>query len=213
MRASLDLSQAEALFKAYSGQFFHIYREEGPEIHEAYRKLNISRQQELIWIDELVANQVLLLQTLDQEDARQAYMKDGEDWSWTLVQRLVDMAGNYPEKWPPVIEHMKKFSGKISRQGRLIIAESLLGRNALQYRGGPIFKAADNSDQDLCENLLNLAEALLSEAEQGYGDQDRLLRAKQRWTDVRNRVDPSVSRITRIRLAWADIWARKRQFR
>lgn len=203
-KATLTLDEAEALFKRYLGQFFHVFREEGSEICQAYDDFNIKREVEISWIHDVIKEKDEKLKTLNQGNNRQEFFNTGEDMSWVLLTHLIDMGRNYPEAWPNMLPLFIEHDDKITDKGLIIVAENLLGYSHPAYGRGPVFQAYHAGDYDLARLFRELAKFYLSNAKPDKAIRKRYKSAKRLWRMVKRRTDPNINFLSRYCLDWID---------
>jgi len=142
-----NIEQAKKYFHAMGCSHFHMMREY-PWRYEEYKKLNISKEQEIIWRTEKV------------DEYYSHIIEERKDIElWVAHSHMADLVNVL--KTDAALDKMLKVSqyihDKVPRKDRVIVAETIIGRTFLPYRNGLIYLAYDLKNILIAQEFVNLA--------------------------------------------------------
>lgn len=130
-----SLPEAKRYFQATGCSSFHMAREH-PARYDEYRALGISEVTEAEWASEEIISKIARL-----ESGGCAH-----DELWVVHSQLADLildrkCALYLDR---LLEATKAIETQLSQRDRLLVAETIVGRQHLEYRPGLIFQSHDS---------------------------------------------------------------------
>jgi len=145
------IEDAKRYFKAMGCSHFHMAREY-PVRNSEYFALRVSSASEVEWTREEISSAVdqLLSTATDRTEL------------WSIHSELSDLVAR--DGFEPYLERLLAATSEIEPRlplfDRLLVAETIVGRQKLEYRSGLIFKCQDTSKHDLAAAFYLLAREL-----------------------------------------------------
>lgn len=174
----MNLSEAEAFYKYYNGQAFHMFREE-PEKAREFRAFPVTEAMKARWDEDLIADYF--------PDMRE---KPAHAWMFqsaiirVLHRKLCDTA-----RWGPLLLREMDTMSFYNAHNRVMFLENMIGMSQDFSDGGVCYYCtstdlADEMDR-VCRKIMdfNCAEAY-PEDKNLDRQQDRLDRAKERYREA-----------------------------
>ena len=149
------LAGAKAYFRGMGYSHFHMYREY-PERYREYEALAVPETQEIEWTKEEF--EVLRLQVSSPESDSQIL--------WRIHSRMDDLAQSLKTvaSLECIHETTLQIEQRLPARGKLLVAETINGRQYLEYRDGLIFLAYDLGRKDIAESIASLSAKLSQSA-------------------------------------------------
>lgn len=145
-----SVDAAKRYFQSMGCSHFHMYREI-PQRYSEYRGLNIPESIETEWTREEI------LSALDRLMSDDTPRK--ELWSIHAAVTTLILDGKFDDHLEALFDVSSSIEGVIrSQRDRLIVAETIVGRQDIQYRPGLIFRSHDTSREDLAARYTMLAD-------------------------------------------------------
>ena len=169
-----NIEDAKSYFHSMGCSHFHMCREY-PKRYNEYKTLNVSSEQELEWRKE----------SLDQMASRLEEIEPKELWAThssmeNLVQEL--KTRNSLER---IYEATKQIEKRLPPKGKLLVAETIIGRQNIEQRSGLIFLSSKLGEEAITVDLSKIAIRLLEEAEDRLSsDIERCRRASSRIKEI-----------------------------
>jgi CheY-like chemotaxis protein len=145
---------AKRYFKAMGCSGFHMCRE-CPVRYEEFRRLNIAKDQQRQWAEESVSAALAELRsgTLEREHL------------WSVHSRMTDIVKGW--ELTPFLEEVYEVTCVIGsmmpQRDRLLVAETIVGRQELRYRPGYIFQSLDAGNAALARKFAAQARRLVDQ--------------------------------------------------
>ncbi len=143
-----NLEVAKKYFMEMGCSHFHMHRE-NPNLYEAYTNFNISKDVETAWTEESLRQmQAKILST--------TIIRNG---LWRDYARMEDLVVSLKtiESLKVIYETTKKIEKQLLSQGKMLVAETINGRQDLEYRSGLIFLAYDLGMKEVAKDLCNIS--------------------------------------------------------
>lgn len=143
---------AKRYFQSMGCSSFHMTRE-NPQRYSEYRGLNIPKSKETEWTREEILSALERLHSVDTPHK--------ELWSIHSSVTTLVLDGRFDDQLEALLEASSAIERVIqSQHDRLLVAETIVGRQDIRYRPGLVFKSHDSSRDDLAAQYLGLAERL-----------------------------------------------------
>ncbi|WP_339731659.1 hypothetical protein [uncultured Gimesia sp.] len=137
-----------------------------PQRYSEYRGLNIPKSKETEWTREEI------LSALDRLQSGETPRK--ELWAIHSAVTTLVLDGRFHDQLEPLLDASSSIEGVMrSQRDHLIVAETIVGRQDIQYRPGLIFRAYDSSREDLAARYAGLADTLVEKPFIAPVDEDR----------------------------------------
>jgi hypothetical protein len=146
-----SLPEAKRYFQAMGCSSFHMAREY-PERYDEYQALGISKATETEWASEEVLSKI-------------GQIENGEKTSdelWVIHSRLADLILDHKFELylDRLLEVTKSLETRLSQRDKLIVAETIVGRQDLRYRPGLIFRSRDSGRLATAKGFAHVARRL-----------------------------------------------------
>jgi hypothetical protein len=143
--------EAKHYFHSMGCSHFHMSRE-WPARYAEYCELNISKEVETEWTAESISTLIAELK----------HGEVGKEPLWTVHSRLVYLVvgGQLWQFLEEVYEASCAIQDSLSKEGRLLVAETIVGRQDLQYRSSLIFQSHDSGRTQLAVKFAELVRLL-----------------------------------------------------
>ena len=145
-----NLSEAKKYFQAMGCSSFHMAREY-PDRYEENQALNVSKDFESEWTIDVISTK---LHELGGKDGK-------NDKLWWIHSQIADLILGWKNKFEkhlgPLLEATKSIESHLSQRDKLLVAESIVGRQDLKYRPGLIFRSLDCGHKDLARGFAVVA--------------------------------------------------------
>lgn len=145
------IAEAKRFFQAMGCSSFHMAREY-PEHYDQYRALGISKDTEAEWTVEVITAAIEQLKGGGTDPTE----------LWVIHSRLADLiAGRrFNSFLADVLEASNAIENLLPQKDRLLVAETIVGRQAIRYRSGLIFQSYDSTHTELAKAFSDLARRL-----------------------------------------------------
>ena len=174
----VDLHGAEAYFRAMGCSHFHMSREY-PKRYNEYQSLGITKSQETEWTEEELEE--LHLQASNR-DAEAQILWEIHSCMEDLVRILKTVSS-----LECIHDTTVDIEQRLPPRGKMLVAETINGRQDFRYRGGLIFLAYDIGRKDIAESFANLSARLSESALKHLGSEsDRCRKAYSDADAIRN---------------------------
>jgi hypothetical protein len=158
------LEDAERYFKAMGCSHFHMSREY-PARYSEYQFLQVNKRTEAEWIEEEIWAAVDLLG------------KATTEWSdlWAIHTRLTDLVvrNGFEGFLECVLAATSKIEARLPQFDKLLVAETIVGRQKPEYRPGLIFRCHDSARQDQAHGYYRLGRRLVNKVFQSQEHEQR----------------------------------------
>ncbi|MEO6395897.1 MAG: hypothetical protein ABIO40_08300 [Devosia sp.] len=186
----VTLEQARAFFVAMGCSAFHMSREY-PDRYEEFQRLKVPDQIQAEW-------------RLQQfEETRGRILKAPADHRWHLFSSMIAVCDWSKAALDDLLDTARALLPDLPANETVLVAESLLARNALHARSGPVLRAYDQGYPELAQQLLVVVGQLLERAapDTAYMTIERIEAARERMKDTASLVQRlhRPSRLSRIR--------------
>jgi hypothetical protein len=143
---------AKQIFQAMGCTHFHMMRD-FPERYREYQSFGINKYTERKWTSEAIRD---LLAKLIAEDTPP---KD----RWWIHRHVTDLVltGGFDNRLKPLLVASAGIDRPVSQFDRLLVAETIVGRQAAQYRSGMIYRCHDIGKPQLAQSYAEIAEKLV----------------------------------------------------
>ena len=146
-----SLEDAKAYFQSSGCSAFHMFRDE-PELYRQYEALGVSKDLEEAWKLESIEKS---LELLEQEDG-------DADLLWSVHSNVADLILN--SRSVHLLERLLNATRQAARRAsnfhRLIIAETVVGRQDIAYQPGFVFFALGCGLNQVAQEFALLARSL-----------------------------------------------------
>ena len=147
-----SVDAAKRYFQSMGCSHFHMSREI-PQRYSEYRGLNIPRSKETEWTREEILSAL--------ERLRSACTPRKELWAIHSAVTTLVLEGKFHDQLDSLFDASSSIEGVIqSQRDRLLVAETIVGRQDIQYRPGLVFGSHDSSRGDLGARYAGLASTL-----------------------------------------------------
>lgn len=156
---------AKRYFQSMGCSHFHMSREI-PQRYSEYRGLNIPKSQEAEWAREEI------LALFDGLRSEETPRKD----LWSIHSAVTTLVFDWRlhDQLEALFDVSLSIEGVIrSQRDRLLVAETIVGRQGISHRPGLIFGSHDSSREDLAARYAGLADTLADKPFSGLDDEDR----------------------------------------
>ena len=137
-----------------------------PQRYSEYRGLNISKTQERVWTHEEILS---ALQRLQSDDTPRK-----ELWAIHSAVTTLVLDGKFFDQLESLFEASSSIEGEIRAQReRLLVAETVVGRQDVQYRPGLIFSSHYSTRDDLAARYVGLVFTLTEKPFADPNEEDR----------------------------------------
>lgn len=160
-----NVDAAKRYFQSMGCSHFHMSREI-PQRYSEYRGLNIPKSKETEWAQQEI------LSALDRLQADDTPRK--ELWSIHSSVTTLVLDGSFDDQLEPLMDASSFIEGVIrSQRDRLLVAETIVGRQDISYRPGLIFRSHDSTRRDLAARFACLVDALAEKPFAAPDEEDR----------------------------------------
>ncbi len=147
------MEEAKRFFQSLGCSPFHMDREY-PSRYEEYCALGISRDLETAWTNEEITSAL-------------AQLRPGENGQvplWCIHSALADRVEGhrFDQFLGDILEASRALLSSLSPKDKLLVAETIVGRQALQYRPGLIFQSSDAGQPQVAAGFAELAHRLVA---------------------------------------------------
>jgi hypothetical protein len=154
------LEDARRYFQAMGCSGFHMCREY-PDRYEEFRRMGISEEQQRVWAQESVAKGLARL--------RSGELASKDLWSVHLHLSDIVRAWVLPQFLEEVYEVTCVMEPALPLRDRMLVAETIAGRQELRQREGYIFQSYDAGKPELAAQFAKLALRLVKEPVRAAG--------------------------------------------
>ena len=160
----LSLPEAKRYFQAMGCASFHMAREY-PERYDEYRALGISKATETEWASEDILSK---FRELENSEGTVKPL-------WAAHSSLADLvlAWRFDHYLERLLKATLTIEDRLGQFDRLLMAETIVGRQRLNYRSGLIFRSQDFGRVDLARGF--------SDAARRFVDAQFTMTKKQAW--------------------------------
>ena len=165
-----DITQAKVYFQTMGCSHFHMSREY-PERYNEYKSKNISKSQEQEWTKESFL--AIKDQIVDQHS--------NEEYLWSRHSEMVVLAKSLKSEEAVKFVRLATLQiiDRLHPKSCLLVAETIIGRQHIEYRDGMIFLAYDLSLKDIAKEFSDVALQLVARAKQRQCDPPRCDKAQK----------------------------------
>lgn len=169
------LEDAKRYFQEMGCSHFHMCRE-WPAKYDEYRRLGISKEQEIEWTADVCREAIGKLKGGD--------LKPKDLWApHSELARLIEGAELW-ELLEDVYEVTLAVEARLTPNGRMLVAETIVGRQEIQYRGGLIFWSHDSGRTVLAARFAAVARRLAAGPFDTEADHERAQAALARVAQI-----------------------------
>jgi len=174
-RPITTLEQAKSFFIEMNGSSYEMARE-FPERHDEYKHLNIPKEAETLWRDELLGNHFNRIK--ESKDAGQLWI------IYSNMNRLYEDLKTETALLT-MLKATQYIREKVPMKHRVIVAETINGRMAREARRGLIYMAFDSNNIPTAKAFIGLSLHFSTyDGEDAYGI-ERSRRATQLCNDIK----------------------------
>lgn len=162
--ASNPLVKAKRLFVSMGCSHFHMARE-SPGAYDEYQALGITKDLETAWSTEEATRIILQLHQNQTEGEKLAH----------VYSRLVHIVlpHRLSSLLAPTLQVTITIKSRMSQFERLLTAETIVGRQDVQYRPGLIFFSLDSSEISIAKQFIKVVQELVAEPFSSTEDDSR----------------------------------------
>lgn len=181
-----NVDAAKRYFQSMGCSHFHMSREI-PQRYSEYRGLNIPKSKEVEWTREEI------LSALDRLRSGDTPRKE----LWTIHSSATTLVldGKFDDQLESLADASSSIEGVIrSQRDRLLVAETIVGRQDIRYRPGLIFCSHDSRRDDLASQYAALAKTLVEKPFAAPDEEDRrqrLILALEKTRNACNVTEPN----------------------
>ena len=160
-----SVDSAKRYFQSMGCSHFHMSREI-PQRYTEYRGLKIPKSKETEWTREEMLS---ALERLQSDDTSRK-----ELWAIHSAVTTLLLEGKFHDQLESLFDASLSIEGVIrSQRDRLLVAETIVGRQDIQYRPGLVFGSHNSSREDLAARFAGLASTLTDKPFVAPDEEDR----------------------------------------